>query len=196
MTAGKRRTTFIGEAGFGFVVSLGAAAVALTLSYLTPAAFVGRFVITGIGLAVVLRAIARSDERTGRVVVLAVWSVVVVGVWLAGISLPAFVLVHATLAWLVRSLFSYSRLVEAGVDLGLTLLALCFAVFAAVRTESVFLATWCFLLIQALHGSIPGLIERCFSRRDDDVPAGDPNRAFADAFRAADEALHRIAGQR
>ena len=186
MTAIKGKTTFIGESAFGLAVSLGAAAVALTLAYVMPAAFVGRFVISAIGFAVVMRTIACSDEKTGRIVVLAIWSVAASGIWLAGMSLPAFVLVHASLVWLVRSLFTYSRLIEAGLDFGLTLLAVCFAVFAAVRTESVFLATWCFLLIQALHGSIPGLIRRWSERRDDVVPAGDPNRAFADAFRAAD----------
>jgi hypothetical protein len=196
MSARTRRTSFLGEVAFGFVVSLIAAAVALTLTYVMPAAFVARLVVAGLGLTVVVRAIARSDERTGRIICLVVWAVAAAAVWLSNVGLPIFVVVHVTLAWLVRSLFSYSRIVEAGVDFGLTLLALSFAVFAAVRTDSVFLAAWSFLLVQALHVSIPGLVSRWSDPKEKELSPGDPNRGFADAFKAADEALHRIAGQR
>jgi hypothetical protein len=196
MSGRSRKPTFLGEAVFGLVISLTAAAVALTLSFVMPAAFVTRLVIAGLGLAVVVRAIARSDERTGRIVTLVVWIAAAAAVWFSGVGLPIFVVVHVTLVWLVRSLFSYSRFVDAGVDLGLTLLAVSFAIFAAVRTESVFLAAWCFLLIQALHVAIPGLVSSWTAPREKDIPVGDSNRGFADAFKAADEALHRIAGQR
>jgi len=196
MNAPRRQATFIGEAVFGFAVSLTVAAVALTLSFVMPFGIVARLVVSGIGLAVVLRAIGRSDEKTGRVVVLAIWAALTAAVWLLGMALGLFVLMQATLVWLVRSLFSYSRLMEAAIDFGLSALAISFAVFAAARTESVFLAAWCFLLVQALHVSIPGLVRSWSAPRNEALPTGDPNRAFADAFRAADQALHRIAGQR
>jgi hypothetical protein len=196
MKARVPKTSFLGEVAFGFVISLVAAAVALSLSYLMPAPFVARLVVAALGLAVVVRAISRSGERTGRIVTLAIWVVVAAAVWGAGVALPTFIVVHVTLAWLVRSLFCYARIVEAGCDFGLTLLALSFAVFAAVRTDSVFLAAWSFLLVQALHVAIPGLVARWTEPKARDLPLGDPNRGFADAFKAADEALHRIAGQR
>lgn len=195
MIARVRMPTFFGEAAFGFVMSLVAAAVAVTASYVLPAGIVVRVVVAGIGLTLVLRAIARSGEKTGRVVTVVIWLVVAVGIWFIDAGLPIYVAVHVALIWLTRSLFSYSRLVEAGLDLGLTLLALSFAVFAAVRTESVFLATWCFLLLQALQVSIPGLASRLTAPGKEEVPVGYPNRGFADAFKAADEALHRIAGR-
>jgi hypothetical protein len=196
MKARVPKTSFLGEVAFGFVISLVAAAVALSLSYLMPAPFVARLVVAALGLAVVVRAISRSGERTGRIVTLAIWVVVAAAVWGAGVALPTFIVVHVTLAWLVRSLFCYARIIEAGCDFGLTLLALSFAVFAAVRTDSVFLAAWSFLLVQALHVAIPGLVARWTEPKARDLPLGDPNRGFADAFKAADEALHRIAGQR
>jgi hypothetical protein len=196
MSAPARRPAFLGEVVFGFGVSFVAAAVALTLSFVVPAAVVARLLVAGLGLTLVLRAIGRSSERTGRVVTIVVWLAAAAGIWLAGAGLPTYVAVHVTLAWLVRSLFSYSRLVEAGLDLGLTLLALSFAVFAAVRTESVFLATWCFLLVQAFQAQVPGLVSRVGTPAEKDVAVGDPNRGFAEAFEAADEALRRIAGQR
>jgi hypothetical protein len=190
-----RKLTFLREAAFGFVLSLAAAAVALTSAYILPGGIVARLIVAGVGLALVLRAMARSGEKTGRVVTVAVWLVVAAGVWLIDAGLPAYVAVHVALLWLVRSLYSYSGLVEAGLDLVLTLLALSFAVFAAVRTESVFLAIWSFVLLQSLHVSISGLATRLAAPRESESGGGDPNRGFADAFKAADEALHRIAGR-
>ena len=191
-----QRKGFLGEVVFGFSVSLIAAAVALTLSFLFPAELIARIVVAGIGLAIVVRAIARSDEKTGRVVTLVVWLVATAAIWLAGTGLATFIIVQLTLAWLVRSLFFYSRFIEAGLDFALALLATSFAIFAAVRTESVFLAVWCFLLVQAMHVAIPGLVSSWTASKEKEMPFGDANRGFADAFKAADEALHRIAGQR
>lgn len=196
MSGHTQKRGFLGEAAFGFVVSLIAAAVAATLSYLMPAALVIRLVVTGLGLTFVVRAIGQSEDRTGRVLCLVAWTVAAAAVWLAGVGLPIFVIVHVTLAWLVRSLFTYSRIVEAGVDFGLTLLALSFGVYAAVRTDSTFLATWSFLLVHALHVTIPGVVSRWSGPKEHAMPLDDPNRGFADAFKAADDALHRIAGQR
>jgi hypothetical protein len=176
-------------------VSLVAAAAALTLSFLMPSAVVARLVITGLALAVVVRSIARSEDKTGRIVALAVWVVIAIGLWATGAGLPIVVAVHAALIWLARSLFSHSRLIHAGLDLGLTLVALSFGILAAVRTESIFLASWCFLLVQALHVCIPELAARWTAPKAERLPASDSNRGFTDAFRAADEALQRIAGR-
>jgi hypothetical protein len=193
MSARLRKPTFLGEAAAGFVISVVAAVVALSLSFVLPAGVVARLVVAALGLTLVLRAMARSSEKTGRIVTVAVWLAAAAGIWLIGASLVTTVVVHVALVWLVRSLFAYSRLVEAALDLGLTLLALSFAVFAAVRTDSVFLAAWSFLLLQALHVAIPGLALRMTSRAAREGPCSDPNRGFADAFKAADEALQRIA---
>lgn len=195
MRARVRSASFLGEAAFGFVLCLVAAAVALTLSLLAPATIVVRVVVAGLGLAFVIRSVFRSDEKTGRIVTLVVWSAIAAGIWLSGASLPTYVVVHITMAWLVRSLFAYSSLVEVGLDLGVTALALCFAVFAAVRTESIFLTAWCFALVQTLHVAIPAFASRLAERRPAGLPDAESNRGFADAFRAADEALHRIAGR-
>lgn len=190
-----RKATFLGEAAFGFAISLTAAAIALTLSFVLPATFVARLVVAGLGLTLVVRAVSRSDEKTGRIVTLAVWAAIAVGIWLLGVGLPIYIVVHVTLAWLARSLFTYSRLIEAGIDLALSLIALSFAIFAVVRTDSVFLAAWSFVLVQAFHACIPSLAARWVAPQERSLPVGDPNRGFADAFKAADDALHRIAGR-
>lgn len=196
MTARTRLPTFLGEAAFGFVMSLVAAAVASALSFVMPAGVTARLIVAVLGLVLVLRTMAASTEKTGRIVTAAVWLAAAAGIWVTGVSLPAYIAVHVALVWLVRSLFLRSRLIEVGLDLGLTALALCFAVLAAVRTDSVFLATWSFVLIQALQVSIPGLASRMTTPAERETPISDPNRGFMDAFKAADEALHRIAGQR
>jgi hypothetical protein len=196
MSARVRKPTFLGEAAAGFVMSLIAAVVALSLSFVLPAGVVARLIVATLGLTLVLRVLARSSEKTGRIVTVAVWLAAAAGIWLTGASFVSYVVVHVALVWLVRSLFAWSRLVEVALDLGLTLLALCFAVFAAVRTDSVFLATWSFLLLQALHTAIPGFVLRRTSSAERAEPGSDPNRGFADAFKAADEALQRIAAGR
>jgi hypothetical protein len=200
-----KQRSFLNEIATGFIVSLIAAAVALTASFAFPAAFVARLVVAGLGLALVLRAIGQSDERTGRIVTVGVWLAAAAVAWISGIGLPAYVALHAVLVWLVRALFSYSRFSEAGLDLGLTAIAVSFGVWAAVRTESVFLATWCFLLVHALSVAIPGLAAGSRARRPGEVPGlrldgaltgADDNRGFADALKAAEAALERIAARR
>jgi hypothetical protein len=196
MSRQNRRPGFLGEAAVGFVVSLVAAAVALTLSFAIPGSIVVRLIVAGLGLTLVLRAIGRSSEKTGRVVTVVVWLAVAAGISVVDVGLPTYIAVHLGLVWLARSLFSCSRLIEAGLDLGLTLLAISFGILAAVRTESVFLATWCFFLVLAFQASIPRVAARMTAPAERELPAGDPNRGFAEAFKAADEALHRIAGRR
>jgi hypothetical protein len=193
MSRHRERSSFLREAGFGFVVSLIAAVAASTLALFLPAATVLRALVAAVGLVLVLRAIARSNEKTGRIVTLAVWLAAVAAIWLAGFGLPAFIATHVLLLWLVRALFTCSRPIEAGLELALTLLAASFATVAAVRTGSVFLASWTFVLVMALGAAIPALVRRWTEPKLETVPSDDPNRGFARASKAADEALQRIA---
>ena len=73
----------------------------------------------------------------------------------AGLPLAAYVLVHVGLIWLVRSLYYYSGVLPALADFGLGLLGAVFAVWAAQRTGSAWLAFWCFFLAQSFHVLIP-----------------------------------------
>lgn len=187
------RGSFLREAGFGFILSLVAAVVASTLTVFLAPATVLRALVAAIALALVLRAIARSNEKTGRIVTLAVWFAAAATVWLAGFGLPAYVAIHVLLLWLVRALFACSRPLEAGLELALSLLAASFATYAAVRTGSVFLASWSFVLVMALGAAIPALVRRFTEPKPQTLPSDDPNRGFARASRAADEALQRIA---
>jgi len=70
-------------------------------------------------------------------------------------------------------------------DLGVTLLGAAFAVWAAQRADSAFLAFWCFFLVQAFHVSIPASLTRGGTTEA-------PDDAFARAHRAAEAAVRRL----
>jgi len=144
-----------------------------------------RAVIALLGLAYVIYAIGRSGERVGRITTLVCWLVVASGAWLAGLPLVAYVPVHLGAVWLVRSLYYYSGLMPALADLGVTLLGAAFAVWAAQRADSAWLAFWCFFLVQAFHVSIPASLTR------GGAPEA-PDDAFARAHRAAEAAVRRL----
>lgn len=200
MSAGQRnaprRASFFGEIGFGLIVSLVTAALGLTLSLVFPAGLAARAVVAGLGLAFVLRALARSGESTGRITVAVVGVLATAAAWAFDPGFAGFVALHAGMVWLVRSLYTYTRITEAAIDLGLTALALSFAVWALVRTDSLLLAIWCFTLLQAMHVALPAITDRLLQRGDLRSAHDDPNRGFAEALSAADEALQRLAARR
>jgi len=196
MSARRPSGSFLREAAFGFVASAIAAVLATTLAYVLPGGAIVRALIAALGLTLVLRTLAQSNERTGRIVALAIWFAAAALVWFAGFGIPATVGIHLLLAWLVRALFTRSRLIEAGLDFALAVFAVSFATFAALRTGSVFFASWSFLLVHALGAAVPALADAWTRPRAGASPDDDPNRGFALALKAADEALTRIAARR
>lgn len=146
-----------------------------------------RAVIALLGFAYVLYVIARSGERVGRITTVVCWLAVAGGAWLVGLPLAGYVLLHVGLVWLVRSLYYYSGLLPALADLGVSLLGAAFAVWAAQRSGSPWLALWCFFLVQAFHVLIPATLTQRGKAAPD---AGDD--AFARAHRAAEGAVRRL----
>jgi hypothetical protein len=67
------------------------------------------------------------------------------------------------------------------------------AVWAISRTGSVFLATWCFFLVQALFVTIPPTVQRK-TAMEQDHPSLSGN--FERAQRQADAALHQLISKR
>ena len=189
MSATKRMPSL--RVGLVAALILSACGAAL-LAALAPWLGVGvalRAVIALLGFAYVLYSIGRSGERVGRITTLVGWLVVASGVWLAGLPLVAYVLVHLCAVWLVRSLYYYSGLMPTLADLGVTLLGAAFAVWAAQRADSAWLAFWCFFLVQAFHVSIPASLTR---RRTPEAP----DDAFTRAHRAAEAAVRRLSSAR
>lgn len=185
-----RRPSFGASLGVGLALSLCGAAV---LSVLAPgllAGFALRAVIAIVAFAYVLYLIGQSGERVGRITTVACWLVVAAAAYVIGLPLAAYVLVHVGLIWLVRSLYYYSGVLPALVDFGLGVLGIVFAVWAAQRTGSAWLAFWCFFLAQSFHVLIPP------SLATRDGTAGGVDDAFNRAHRMAEEAIRRLSTAR
>ncbi len=175
---------------------LAAAALAFFASVvvagLTP--FVGlgtviRFTVPATGLAYVLYLLSRASEKTGRVTIIAAWFALAAATWWLSPSLTVYVLAHVAAVWLVRSLYYYTGILPALIDLGLCLFASAAMVWAIGRSGSVFLAVWCFFLVQALFTAIPPAIGRM---RRDRVASVSDNAGFESARRQADKALREL----
>jgi hypothetical protein len=165
------------------------------IATLTP--FVGfmsviRFVIPALALAYVLYLFSRSKERVGRVTTLCLWSALAAVTWWAAPPLPLYLLIHVGAMWLVRSLYFYSGVLPALMDLGLNTLSIAAAVWAISHSGSVFLATWCFFLVQALFVTIPPAVKAKTNSAKNTVVENEP---FERARRQADRALTQLFSQ-
>jgi hypothetical protein len=173
--------------GAAFILSIGGAAVLAALGLWLGMGLALRAVIALCSFAYVLYLIGRSGERVGRITTIACFLAVASIAWFIGLPLVGYVLVHVGLVWLVRSLYYYSGLLPALADLGLSLLAVAFGAWAAQRSGSVWLAFWCFFLVQAFFVLIP----RTLTGRST-APGGEADDAFASAHRAAESAVRRL----
>jgi hypothetical protein len=186
MSAASTKTSLGTGLAVAFIFSACGAALLAALSPWLGAATALHAVIALLGFAYAVYVIGRSGERVGRLTTIACWLVVVGGAWLLGLPLVGFVLLHIGLAWLVRSLYHYSGLLPALADFGLSLLGAAFAVWAAQRSGSAWLALWCFFLVQAFHALIPTTLRRGSTA----LEAADDG--FSRAHRAAEAAVRRL----
>ena len=152
-----------------------------------------RLLIAAMGFAYLLYLLRCSREPVGRVVTLGLWALAAGIGALTAPPLELYLLLHCGLIWMVRSLYFYSGVLPALLDLGLNGLALATAVWAAVRTESLFLTSWCFFLVQALFVAIPPDLSRSPAKSP---PPGVQGERFRQACRAAESALRRLSSTR
>ena len=184
----KRPSFFHGvvvAAVFGFFAS----AVVATLTPFVGLGAVLRLVIPALGLAYLLYLFSRSEDRVGRVSTLALWSALAAVTWWVAPPLPLYLLIHVAAVWLVRSLYFYSGVLPALMDLGLSTLSVSATVWAITRSGSMFLATWCFFLVQALFVAIPPAVKRAKESRRSSATE---NKEFEHARRQADQALRQL----
>ena len=170
---------------FGFFAS---AAVATLMPFL---GFDGvfRLIIPALGLAYLSYLMSRSRHRVGRITTLSLWAVLAVTTWWATPPLTLYLLIHVAAIWLVRSLYFYSGVLPALMDLGLNALSVSASVWAITRSGSVFLAIWTFFLVQALFVAIPPRV------KGKTKPACDTaaeSETFRQARRQADAALRQL----
>ena len=141
-----------------------------------------QILISILGLGYLIYLLKRSSERTGRVVMLALWLIASLTCMLLDTPLLVTLVVQTALIWIVRSLYFQASVLPALLDLGLVALGLLASAWAILQTGSVITAIWCFFLTQSLFVLIPG-----FSSTGDN--AGYFNPVESDRFQSA----HRVA---
>lgn len=187
-----RRPTFLHGVIVAGVLGFFASAVVATLTPFVGLAAVIRLVIPALGLAYLLYLFSRSPERVGRITTISLWSALAIVTWWLAPPLPLYLLIHVSAVWLVRSLYFYTGFMAALMDLGLSALSISASAWAISRSGSVFLATWCFFLVQALFVTIPPAVKT--EKASGRYTAND-NGNFANAKRQADEALRQLFSQ-
>jgi len=177
---------------YGIVVALLiAVAAGAVFAALEPLMSIGtllRLMIPAMGLAYLVCLFRRSAESTGRITTIALWCAVSAVTWLFAPPIPVYLLIHAGMLWLVRSLYFYSGVFPALLDLALSALSVSAATWAMTRSGSVFLATWCFFLVQAVFAVIPRRLGT-LARREAEENGDD---AFERARRRADAVLRQL----
>jgi hypothetical protein len=148
-----------------------------------------RVLIPVLGLVYILYLFRHNEERTGRVTALAAWAVLAAASWWFAPPLSLYLLIHATAIWLVRSLYYYAGILPSLLDLALGGFAVAACAWAASHSGSVFLACWCFFLVQASFVAIPPVIR---GRQRLQTDAVSHNDAFERARRQADSALRQL----
>ena len=190
-----KRPSFLHGVLVAAVLGFFASAVVATLTPFVGLGAVLRLVIPALGLAYLLYLLSRSKERVGRVTTLSLWAALAAITWWAAPPLPFYLLIHVGAVWLVRSLYFYSGVLPALMDLALSTLSVSATVWAITRSGSVFLATWCFFLVQALFVAIPSSVKseqkpfrNTAVRRNTAVES----ETFENARRQADQALRQL----
>lgn len=184
-----KRPSFLHGVIVAAVLGFFASAIVAALTPFVGLAAVLRLVIPALGLAYLLYLFSRSEERIGRVTALSVWGALAAVTWWIAPPLPFYLLIHVGAIWLLRSLYFYSGVIPALIDLGVSTLSVSATVWAISRSGSVFLATWCFFLVQALFVAIPPAIR---SRRSGQRSTVADNENFERAKRNADQALRQL----
>ena len=184
-----KRPSFVRGAIVAALLAFFASAIVATLTPFIGLGAVIRIVIPALSFAYLLYLLSCNKERTGRVTTLSIWIAMAALTWWAAPPLPLYMLIHAVAIWLVRSLYFYSGILPALMDMGVSTLSISAAVWAITRSGSVFLATWCFFLVQALFVAIPPTIQRKRKVRQD---AALDTGTFEQARRQADQALRQL----
>jgi len=188
MNAPPSKPTFLHGAVAAAALAFAASAMVAILTPFLGLGAVLRLAVPAVAGAYLLYFFRSNRQRTGRVVTLTLWTVLAAVAWWTAPPLPMYLLLHAGVVWLVRSLYAYSGVIPAFMDLGLSALSALALAWVLLRTGSVFLATWTLFLVQALWVVIPARIEGRTAAR---TPAAG-NERFERASRQAEAALRQL----
>lgn len=150
-----------------------------------------RVVITLLSAAYGIYLLARSEERSGYLLLAMVWLLAVLATWFIFPKLAVYIAIHLGLMWLTRALYHCSGPIACGFDFVLHVFAYSATLWAAVTTNSIMAATWCLFLTLALFSFIP---DASSSNTSGNAHSKDPSgRAFHDALRTARAAAEKLA---
>ena len=184
-----KRHSFPNGVCFAAVLALLASIATTVLTPILSAVVLYKLLVPTLSLAYIVYFLSRNPEKVGRVTALALWMAAATGAWIMEPPLSLYIALHVGAVWLIRSIYAYSSIFSALMDLGLNVAAVSGMYWAAVHSGSIFLAIWCFFLVQALFVTIPPSVARQASREageDQDI------EQFERARRRADAALRQL----
>lgn len=184
-----KHPNFFEGVAVAFAASVGGSVLYHLLTFVLPWDYGVRIIIAGLVLTYILYLLSRSSERTGRIVIMASWSIISVIAWTMTSSLLFYSVIHIGLIWLIRSLYFHSSLLSAVMDLGLNGLSLLACMWALEQSNSVFLSIWCLFLVQALFVAIPF---QTGAKSAENGTGHDNEDRFQRAHRAAQAVLHNM----
>jgi len=185
----KQRPTFIEGVVLALVASLAVSISVSVFDWVLPLGLLARVLISVAGFAYLLYLFSHCREKVGRMTVLSIYVVMVMALWVFMPALQWVVIAHLGLIWLVRSLYFYSSVISALLDLGLTALSIVSAVAAYLHTGSLFLGLWSLFLVQALFVWIPA----DWHRRATSSQHNAPTDRFQVAHQVAENAIRKLA---
>ncbi len=176
--------TFLRGALIALILAFASAVIFAAFSPVFGSSAALRGIISLAGGAYVLYLLGSSRERTGRLVVPAIWLGAAAAFWWLLPGLPSFAVGHVGLIWLVRSLYHHSGVLGSLGDLALSAFSFAAALWA-LGSGSVFLTFWCFFLLQGLFVALTANADK-----PSDVTA--PGDDFQQARLAAEAALKSL----
>lgn len=180
--------SFWRQVGFGLLLSVMGGIVFAALRPLIGTDLVLRGLIVGLSAAYLALLLHDLRARIGLVVTLAGWALVTGLLVAFNPTLWVWLLVQALVVWLLRCLYRYDSLAAALTDAVLNGFALAMAMATARYTHSLFLTLWSYFLVQAIFVFIP----RGRAGNASFAPEPEPDDAFGQAYRTAEDALRRL----
>jgi hypothetical protein len=177
----------------GIVVAIGASLAGGILTAMLPIVTSEytaiRLLLSVLAVSYLLYLMKRSNEHTGRVVMVAVWLSVTFACLLLGIPLAWFALIQVASVWIIRSLYFHASILPALLDLALVGFGLIAAAWAILQTGSMVTAIWCFFLSQSLFVLIPAFGSR---RQTQNCSIPVEQDRFQSAHRVAMDAVRKL----
>lgn len=112
-------------------------------------------VINVLALAYTLYLLWRSPRAHGKIAISAIYLALLISILFLQPPLWLHIVFATVSLSVIRSLFYYSSLVPASIDLILSLLNFTILIWAYHQTQSLFITLWSYFLVQALFSFIP-----------------------------------------